>query len=256
MSSDAVTPTRLPVVSAAGAPVAELPVEGATPVWLDASTVVCSLHRLGPGGTFDRADLVAVEVPGGGVHPITAVAPGEYLAEPAWHPTSGLVATLSVEDPVTMAWLGQRLVVADPTSVAAAAGGGVPLGTSDLVELAAGHQWPAGPAWSPDGTRLAFSATRPCATTSPDGIPVLQMDVAVLTLATGVLTWVTDDTAGDYDDGLNDGSPAFSPDGRWLAWVRGHEDDWTRIMVDRLDHPDPPRVLLDDRHWFRWGLAW
>ena len=256
MSGDAAAPMHLPVLSAAGAPVADLAVEGTTPVWLDGATVVCSVHRLGADGVWDRADLVAVDVPSGAVHPLTAVASGHYLGEPAWHPSSGLGATLSVYDPVTMSFEDQHLVLADPTSVTATLAGGPALTVSDFVDIAPGHQWGAGPAWSPDGSLLAFSATRPCATAGPDGTAVLQMDVAMLTLATGTVEWVTDDTSGDYDDGLNDGSPAFSPDGRWLAWVRGHEDDWTRIMVKRLNHPSEAKVLLNGQQWFRWGLAW
>ncbi len=46
------------------------------------------------------------------------------------------------------------------------------------------------------------------------------------------------------------------PDGLWLAWARGHEDDWTKILFKRLGDTGAPTVLLDDEHWFRWGLDW
>jgi hypothetical protein len=89
------------------------------------------------------------------------------------------------------------------------------------------------------------------------------MDLAIVTPPSppggggaGAIEWVTDDTSGDYDTGLNDGSPAFSPDGLWLAWARGHEDDWTKIVFKRLGDHAAPTVLLDDEHWFRWGLDW
>jgi hypothetical protein len=262
MSSDAIAPTHLPVLSATGAPVADLPVEGITPIWLDAVTVLCVVPRAEPDGTGGRHDLVAVDVPGGTSRPLTAVAAGDYLGEPAWHPTGGLAATLYREDPVSGDWLFSQLVVASAAAVTATLSGGAPLTAASFAEVAAGCTWPAGPDWSPDGTRIAFSASRPCATTQPDGTPVLQMDVAIVTpsvpagSAAGAIEWVTDDTAGDYDTGLNDGSPAFSPDGVWLAWARGHEDDWTRIVVKRLGAPGAPTVLLDDQHWFRWGLDW
>jgi hypothetical protein len=88
------------------------------------------------------------------------------------------------------------------------------------------------------------------------------MDVAIVTSpipgspGPGTIEWVTDDSSGSYDSGLNDGSPAFSPDGAWLAWARGHEDDWTTIVVQRLGTTSAPAVLLGDQHWFRWGLDW
>lgn len=256
MSADAVAPTHLPVLTAAGGPVADLAVEGTVPAWLDDTTVVCAVSRLGPDGVFDRTDLVAVRVPDGLVTPLTALAAGEHLGEPAWHPTAGLAATLGHVDPVTGEQLGQRLVVAPPGAVAAVRAGGAPLAAPAFAEVAPGHDWPAGPAWAPDGTLLAFSAVRPCATTGPGGTPLLQMDVALLDVGAATVQWVTDDTAGHYDDGLNDGSPAFSPDGQWLAWARGHEDDWTHLVVTRLGAGGSPTVLLDGEHWFRWGLSW
>ena len=256
MSADAVTPTHLRVVTAAGSPVADLPVEGTVPTWLDDTTVACGVGRLDPEGVFDRTDLVAVRVPDGLVTPLSAVAAGEHLTEPAWHPTAGLAATLTHVDPVTGEPLDQRLVVALPAAVAAVRAGGAPLGAAAFAEVAPGHDWPASPAWSPDGTGLAFTAVRPCATTGPGGGPVLQMDLALLDVGTGAARWVTDDTAGRYDDGLNDASPAFSPDGQWLAWARGHEDDWTHLVLTRVGAAGAPTVLLDGEHWFRGGLAW
>ncbi|WP_404387969.1 hypothetical protein [Humibacillus xanthopallidus] len=263
MSSDAIAPTHLPVLSATGTPVGDLPVEGSTPIWVDAATVVCVVGRSEPDGTGNRHELVAVDVASGIARPLTAVAAGEHLGEPAWHAAGGLAATFQREDPVTGGWSAAQLVVAPAATVTAALAGGAPLTVTSFTDVAPGVVWPSGPDWSPDGVRIAFSATRPCATTHPDGTPVLQMDVALITPpvpggsgGAGVIEWITDDTTGDYDTGLNDGSPAFSPDGRWLAWARGHEDDCTRIVIQRLGDPSAPTVLLGDEHWFRWGLDW
>src|SRR5215207_2460423 len=51
MSAEAGEATHMPVVSATGAPVADLLVEGGTPGWLDAGTVVCMVWRDGPTGS-------------------------------------------------------------------------------------------------------------------------------------------------------------------------------------------------------------
>jgi hypothetical protein len=255
MSADAVAPMHLQVFTAAGAPIADLPVEGTTPAWLDDSTVVCSVHR--PSYASDRADLVAVDVSSGAVYPLTAVAPGHYLGEPAWHPSSGLAAILTIFSPDTAPFFeDQRLVIADTAAVKTSLAGGPPLTRTDFVDVAPGMQWCSGPAWSPDGSLLAFSAIRDCATRQPDGSPVLQGDLAMHTMTSGAIVWLTDDTTGHYDNGLNDGSPAFSPDGQWLAWVRGHEDDWNRILVRQLNHHDKAKVLLNGGTWHKWGLSW
>ncbi len=256
MSADDTVPMHLRVVTSAGVPVADLPVEGSAPVWLDDTTVVATVGRLDADDIFDRSDLVTARVADAMVVPLTLLSSGEHLDEPAWHPTAGLAATLTRMDPPTGELLDTQLVLASAAAVAAARSGGAPLTAADFTELAPGHAWPAGPAWSPDGTRLAFSAVRPSATTDTDGSPVLQMDLALLTLHTGAVEWLTDDTTGHYETGLNDGSPAFSPDGRWLAWCRGYEDMWTHVMLKRLGHGHKATVLLDGTHWFRWGLDW
>lgn len=256
MSADETVPMHLRVFTSAGVPVTDLPVEGSAPAWLDDSTVVVPVGRLNAEGFYDRSDLVAVRVSDGSVTPLSALSPGEHLGEPDWNAFSGLVAILTRLDVATGEELDTRLVRATAAAVTAVRAGGAPLTAPDLTELAPGHLWPAGPAWSPNGAQLAFSAVRPCATIQSDGRAVLQMDLALLTLRTRAVEWLTDDTKGDYEAGLNDGSPTFSPDGSWLAWCRGHEDDWTRIMLRRLGHGRKATVLLDGTHWFRWGLDW
>jgi hypothetical protein len=67
---------------------------------------------------------------------------------------------------------------------------------------------------------------------------------------------VTDDSAGLYGTGLCDSSPVFSADGQWLAWCRGHEDEWAHIVLQKLSDPGTRRVVVADRHWWRGGLSW
>ena len=65
MSARTDEPTHLSILSAAGVPVLDLPVEGGAPSWLDATTVLCHMWRDGPAGSMDRSDVVAVSVPAG-----------------------------------------------------------------------------------------------------------------------------------------------------------------------------------------------
>ncbi|MEO3750180.1 amidohydrolase family protein [Streptomyces sp. B6B3] len=76
-----------------------------------------------------------------------------------------------------------------------------------------------GPAWSPDGTRIAFSSER-------EGDPVTGSPyrIWVLDVATGGLTRVTGLPGQDgplQDGAWEDFDPTWSPDGRRLWFVRG-----------------------------------
>jgi hypothetical protein len=256
MRADA-TSMRLALTSASGAPLGEIDVAGTLPIWLDGDTVLCAVHRLGPAGFFDRSDLVAVAVPGAAETTVAAAAPGEFFHSTTWHPDAGLAAELLQEDPGTGATISTGIVHAPAAAVQAALAGGAPLTSASFSPLNPGTEWDAGPAWSPDGTRLAFSTLRSCATLGPGGIPVLQSEIALLDPAVpGSVTLLTDDSAAHYSAGVNDGSPAWSADGTWLAWARGHEDDWTQIVLQQLSDPSTRTVALDGRHWFRHGLDW
>ena len=80
---------------------------------------------------------------------------------------------------------------------------------SELRRLTDDPAYDGEPAWSPDGTRIAFSSSR-------DG----DLDIYLLELASGALRRVTDDPAADYQ-------PAWAPDSRQLAftsWRDGNQE--------------------------------
>lgn len=97
------------------------------------------------------------------------------------------------------------------------------------------------PAWSPDGTRLAFVANR-----SEDADYTNVADLWVLTLATGELRRVT----GSVGPVSN---PVWSPDGTLIAYL-GHENACmqasnTMLWTAAADGGAPPRCLT--RHFDR-----
>jgi Tol biopolymer transport system component len=95
------------------------------------------------------------------------------------------------------------------------------------------------PAWSPDGTRLAFEVHGPVG--GVDG------DIFVLALASGEVTQMTRDPA---DAPVHDEGPAWSPDGRMLAFTSERADPNGDVWVMQADGSDPQRLtdnaILDE----------
>jgi TolB protein len=92
------------------------------------------------------------------------------------------------------------------------------------------------PRWSPDDTRLAFSALDPQGT---DGGPG-DAKIFVLTLETGAIRQVTSDAAFDRH-------PTWSPDGESLVYSSQRDcpsvDDCNDLWRVRLDGSEAPRQL-------------
>ena len=88
------------------------------------------------------------------------------------------------------------------------------------------------PAWSPDGTRIAFAK----------GTPRLgARDIYVVEVATGIETQVTTDVA-------DDSNPTWSPDGRYIAFesnrITGTYDIW-RVNAPTATNPAPEQSPTD-----------
>jgi TolB protein len=74
----------------------------------------------------------------------------------------------------------------------------------------------AGPSWSPDGTKIAFSSNR-------DGH---DSEIYVKDITTGKVTQITDNFENRFDQPIDDFFPAWSPDGTKIAFERtDHGDD-------------------------------
>ncbi len=135
--------------------------------------------------------------------------------------------------------------------------------TKELRQLTTGRWDESQPAWSPDGTRVAFSSTR---TEDPDLDPNSEIWVvdAGLVEPTDAPTRLTDNPGADTQ-------PTWSPDGRTVAYVTATDVKaiWyatsylavvpstggeARILTKALDrNPSSPR-FSDDGRWIWFGL--
>jgi dipeptidyl aminopeptidase/acylaminoacyl peptidase len=112
-----------------------------------------------------------------------------------------------------------------------------------LTQITSGRWDEGSPAWSPDGTRIAFVSNR---TEDPDANS--NSDVWVVaadnTDKGGTLVRIT-----DYEGA--DGSPAWSSDGKWIAFTTGINDpryaafETSHLAVAPSDGRGPRRILTE-----------
>jgi len=140
-------------------------------------------YRLGPlGGPFH---LYTMDIDGSDVRQLTDAPEFSYFD---WSPD------------------GTRLVLASFQGWLATIG----CDGSSLQPLPLGAiAFPAAPAWSPDGTEIAFQ-----------GVAAGQnVDIFVLTLTSGNVRKLT-------DHGRNDEHPTWSPDGKWIAFTSNRDPNF------------------------------
>jgi uncharacterized repeat protein (TIGR01451 family) len=98
--------------------------------------------------------------------------------------------------------------------------GATTLATPNAAGTDAGNSGSTGPAFSPDGTKIAFVSS---ATDLGPADTDRESDVYVRDLASGAVTRIK--PAPDACGPAHSGGPVFSPDGSKIAFVRGHWND-------------------------------
>ncbi len=109
---------------------------------------------------------------------------------------------------------------------------------SGLRQITSGEFQEVDPAWAPDGSRIVFSSTRCCASDRSQS----NYDLYTIRPDGSDLRHLISDSASDL-------SPAWSPDGSRIAYVRYEEGDrgW-QIWTVSADGTDAGRVVDNDRY--------
>ena len=94
-----------------------------------------------------------------------------------------------------------------------------------LEQITTGPFEDASPAWSPDGTKIAFVSTRQ----GPDPDRHQNSDIYVVDAKAGaeprqLTTYI----------GADDGRPSWSPDGQWIAYFQGDETKYLAYDINKL----------------------
>src|SRR4051812_1044313 len=205
-------------------------VPGATPVWMDAATLL----YLGDQGDVRSVDLATLTT-----RQITGFGAGVSVTGMSWHPSSGLAlgwAESGVRDSIARVPAG--------AVVAARMPGGSPVGAAGVTFLTGTDVHVFSPDWSPAGDRIAVS-------TGEAGQPGR---VGYLTVSSGAVTLLPGEPPPTT--GLSDTGAVFGPDGRSIAWVRGFEDAWTEIWLADLVAGTTRRLTDEGGTRFKAGLDW
>jgi Tol biopolymer transport system component len=167
------------------------------------------------GNPDDDAQIWVVNVDGANARPVTSEGRDMRPSSPTWSPDGNRIAFVSLEafpDEFTIA----RIVIRDLRN------------TSRVIAFTLENEFIGDVAWSPDGTKLAFSARSP---------GTFDTQIQVLDLTAGA-------EPRPVSSGHDDISPDWSPDGSRIAFTRLSFEN-TDIYTVNLDGTEELKITTD-----------
>lgn len=215
-------------------------VPGCCPEWLDEGTLLY-LDTVDAGTEAARQDVFSVDIATLAIRRVTDVGVGAEVGGISWHPVAGLALGIRDSGPPER----HAIAVVPAAAVGAArAPGGSPVPRSTFSLVTPPGMSVSSPDWSPSGDRIAFATWTP-------GAP---SRVGYLDVAAGTVSLVP--APAPESPALSDQGPAFSRDGRLIAFTRGYEDDWTEIWVHHLASGHNRQLTDEGRTRFKGALDW
>ncbi len=234
-------PSRLYVIASGTGVTTAAHSEGFSPVWARPDWLLYR-SQIDPatGAAFDpwRIEVWALNLVNGGICRITDVGPERQIDEMSWHPAAGLVLGMSE------AGGSSRLYVIPAAAVHAARLGGLPVASAGLTPLTAIAGEAGAPSWSPTADRVAYSTWTPG---SPSRVGFIDLETGKVTLVPGPVA--ASPVLADY-------GPVFSPDGKQLAFCRGHEDEYSEICLYNVNSRKVRQLTDENRTRFKGSLDW
>jgi dipeptidyl aminopeptidase/acylaminoacyl peptidase len=116
------------------------------------------------------------------------------------------------------------------------------IATKKTDRLTKGNFDESNPVWSPDGMRIAFTSNH---LPDPDRLPDPQLFLA------NAQPGAVENQITKFDARGVGGRPAWSPDGKWIAFLVGDEKKWGAYNMSRLamvpaDGSAPPTILTNN----------
>jgi len=212
-----------PSVTLTSMPLTSFPGDETQPAFSPDSTRVAFVWE---GENSDNSDIYVKPVRGVGLERITTDSAEDV--SPTWSPDGRRIAWLRVNADETAVFIGPAVPSAQPSKLATL--------YPNRIEAVGRHL-----DWSPDGQSLAAADKM-----SPDE----PFRLVSIELASGQKTQITTPPPGT----VGDSNPAFSPDGKSIAFIRGISSGVDDIFVKPLDGGPARRITNDKRYII--SLAW